>query len=431
MRLIDQAVLFRDIWRSLGLLKLIVVIIGLIWDPLASLSENLLLVEMGRHVLHWKHRWLGAHLEFWQIILILLRRVATKGVEVCVWKILIIEARKSTLFLTGNRGAAVGLPALCFITQLLADSGLIFWSLKAAFALWNGLFALSVCTIYAGVFDLVDEWERRVERIFWWLRCLCDGRFRGQFEVVRKLDVLETWLRRVWVDLGGEGSDHGRVEASLLSYHLYAILARYHWFVLPKVVTILDLSEIWHWARGHERYWLVGLAPAGDTHLRASLRTFKGKLRRLLLLLVLRKSLLNHSAVLEHGGLRVVLCIEGTRSERFAVEHIWAHHLCVLVDVLRLRCSVKGCRALKHGLHEEGSTRWLRSEVCALDVHDCRRNSLVLHLADNLLSRRSVSCWELHWLKSGSGIGYALGMQDVFVLIWKCFSRIFRAKIRN
>lgn len=60
---------------------------------------------------------------------------------------------------------------------------------------------------------------------------MCDGRFRGQFEVVRKLDVLETWLRRskvVWVDLGGEGSDHGWVEASLLSYHFDAILARYH-----------------------------------------------------------------------------------------------------------------------------------------------------------------------------------------------------------
>ena len=52
MRLIDQAVLFRDIWRSLGLLKLIAVIIGLSWDPLAPLSENLLLVEVGRHVLH-------------------------------------------------------------------------------------------------------------------------------------------------------------------------------------------------------------------------------------------------------------------------------------------------------------------------------------------------------------------------------------------
>ena len=320
--MIDQAVLFWDIGRSLGLLKLIAMVIGLSWDPLASLPEYLLLVEGSRHVLHWKHRWLGAHLEFWQIILVLLGWVATEGVEVCVWKILIIEARKSTLFLTGNRGAAVSLTALCFITQLLADSRVIFWSLEAAFALLNRLFALSVCTIYACVFDLVDEWERRVERIFWWLRCLCDGRFRGQFEVVRKLDVLETWLRRskvVWVDLGGEGSDHGWVEASLLSYHFDAILARYHWFVLPKVVTILDLSEIWHWRRGHERDWLVGLAPVRDTHLRASLRTFKGKLRRLLLLLVLRKCLLDHSAVLEDGSLRVVLCVEGSRSERFAV----------------------------------------------------------------------------------------------------------------
>lgn len=405
MWLIDQAVLFWDVRRLLGPLKLIVVIIGLNWDPLAPLPENLLLVEGSRHVLHWKHRWLGAHLEFRQIILILLWWVATEGVEVRVWKILIIEARKSTMFLTGDRGATVSLTALSLVTQLLSDLRVIFWCLLAAFALWNRLFALSVCTIDACIFDLVDEWECGVEGIFWWLRGLGNCGFRWQFEVVRKLAVLDLVRRRsmgIWVDLVGEGSDHGRVEASLLSYHFDAILARYHWFVLPVVIAILDLSEIWHWGRGHERDWLVGGAPARDTHLRASLSTFKGKLRRLLLLLVLRKGLdvLSHPTVLEDGSLRVVLCIEGSRSERFAVQQIWVHHLCVRVVVFRLRCSVKGCRAFEHGLHEEGSTRRLRSEVCARDVHDCRRDSLVLHLTDSLLGW-SVSRWELHWLKSG------------------------------
>ena len=414
MRLIDQAVLFRDIWHSLGLLKLIAVIIGLSRDPLTPLSENLLLVEVGRHVLHWKHRWLGAHLEFWQIILILLGWVATEGVEVCVWKILMIEARKSTLFLISDRGATIGLTALSFITQLLVDLRFIFWCLIAAFALWNGLFALSVCSIYACIFDLVDEGECGVERIFWWLRCLCNCGFCWQFELVGKLVILESVLWRsegIWIDLVGEGCDHGRVEASLLSYHLYAILARYHWFVLPVVIAILDLSEIWHWGRGHERDWLVGGAPARDTHLRASLSTFKGKLRRLLLLLVLRKSLLNHSAVLEDGSLRVVLCIEGSRSERFAVQQICVHHLWVRVDVFRLRCSVKGCWTLEHWLHEERRTLRLRREVRALNVHDCRRNSLVLRLVDSLLEWRSVSVSsrELHWLKSG----YAVGMGKV------------------
>ena len=396
---------------------MIAVIIGLSWDPLASLPENLLLVEGGRHVLHWKHRWLGAHLEFWQIILILLRWVATEGVEVRVWKILIIvEARKSTLLLTCNRRATISLTALSFITKLLINLRVIFWCLIASFALWNRLFALSVCTIYACIFDLVDERKSWVERIFWWLRCLCNCGFCWQFKVVRKLYVLNLVLQRgmgIWVDLGGEGSDRCRFGASLLSYHFDAILARYHWFVLPVVITILDLSEIWYWGRGHERDWLVGGAPAGDTHLRASLSTFKRKLGRLLLLVILRKCVFKHSVVLEDGSLRVVLCIEGSRCERFAVQQIWGHHLWVRVEVFRLRCSVKVCWALEHGLHEEGCARRLRCKVRALDVHDCRRDSLVLHFMDNLLSRMRVSCRELHWLRSGSNSWYAVGMVKV------------------
>ena len=349
MWLVDQIVLFRGGgWDSLGLLKLIAVIIGLCRYPFASLPKHyLLLVERSWHILHWEHRWLGAHLEFWQVILILLRWVVAEGVEVCVWKILIIEARKSTLFLTCNRGATIGLATLSFITQLLAG---IFWSLIAAFTLWNWLFALSVCTIYARIFNLVDKGECWVERIFWWLCCLCDGGFRWRrflhhIEFVGKLawiSVFIAGLRRsmdIWIDLGGEGCDHGRVEASLLSYHFYAILTRYHWFVLPIIITILDLSEIGHWGRGHEGDWLVGGAPARDAHLRASLSTFKGKLRRLLLLMILGEGLamLNHSAVLENGSLRVVLGIEGSRVERFAVQQIWRHHLWMRVVVFRLR----------------------------------------------------------------------------------------------